>query len=223
MKALMAILPFLLLARAFAADAPSHSSAHPSKGNVHRFLIERSFQPGALDGLDAATRQKVNANNASVGVRWLYSYANADRTKTFCLYEGPSEAAVRSAATLNGLPVDGVTEVPVDLDPGSQAHPGAGAAAHTAAAAAGGNHRYLIERTFPAGALEGLDAAAKAKVNANNAQYGVNWVTSYATADKTRTFCIYEGPSEAAVREAATANQIPVDSVTEVPVTLGPK
>jgi hypothetical protein len=84
-------------------------------------------------------------------------------------------------------------------------------------------HRYLIERTFPAGALAGLDAAGKAKVNAVNAKYGVKWVTSYANADETKTYCIYKGPSEAAVRDAAKANGIPVDSVTEVPVTLTPK
>jgi hypothetical protein len=84
-------------------------------------------------------------------------------------------------------------------------------------------HRYLIERTFPAGALAGLDAAGKAKVNAVNAKFGVKWVTSYANADETKTYCIYKGPSEAAVRDAAKANGIPVDSVTEVPVTLTPK
>ena len=84
-------------------------------------------------------------------------------------------------------------------------------------------HRYLIERTFPAGALEGLDAAAKAKVNGNNASVGVKWIQSYANADKTKTFCVYEGPSEAAVRKAAELNKLPVDSVMEVPVTLLPK
>jgi hypothetical protein len=81
-------------------------------------------------------------------------------------------------------------------------------------------HRYVVERTFPKGALDGLDADAKAKVNANNANYGVHWVMSYANAEKTKTFCIYEGPNEAAIRDAAAANRIPVDSVTEVPVTL---
>jgi hypothetical protein len=84
------------------------------------------------------------------------------------------------------------------------------------------SHRYLIERTFPPGALAGLDAAVKARVNATNARFGVHWVTSYANADQTKTYCIYEGPSEAAVREAATANSIPVDAVVEVPVTLSP-
>lgn len=84
---------------------------------VHRYLIERTFPAGALEGLDAATKEKVNSNNASLGVRWVQSYANAAKTKTYCIYEGPSEAAVRKAAQLNKLPVDSVTEVPVDLTP----------------------------------------------------------------------------------------------------------
>jgi hypothetical protein len=83
-------------------------------------------------------------------------------------------------------------------------------------------HRYIVERTFPEGALDGLDATAKAQVNQTNARFGVRWVTSYATADKTRTFCVYEGPNELAIRDAAKANAIPVDSITEVPVTLDP-
>ncbi|HEV8693809.1 MAG TPA: hypothetical protein VGQ93_06440 [Lysobacter sp.] len=42
-------------------------------------------------------------------------------------------------------------------------------------------HRYLVERTFPSGALDRLDAAGKAKVNATNAKFGVNWVMSMPT------------------------------------------
>lgn len=83
-------------------------------------------------------------------------------------------------------------------------------------------HRYLIKRTFPAGALDGLDEAAKNKVNAANAEHRVKWIRSYATADKTVTFCIYEGPSEQAIREAAAANGLPVEEVFAVPVTLVP-
>ena len=71
-------------------------------------------------------------------------------------------------------------------------------------------------------ALDGLDAAGKAQINAINARYQVHWLMSYANASKTRTFCVYEGPSEQAVRQAAAANHIPVDAVTEVPVTLSP-
>ncbi|SDQ83867.1 Protein of unknown function [Pseudoxanthomonas sp. CF385] len=82
------------------------------------------------------------------------------------------------------------------------------------------NHRYVIQRSFPKGALDGLDAATKAKVNQTNARFGVKWLMSFANGDKTKTFCVYEGPTEAAIREAAKANHLPVDSITEVPVTL---
>jgi hypothetical protein len=111
MKALIALLATLVVLPAIADDTAT------ADGTVHRYLIERSFTAGALDGLDAATKEKVNANNATLGVRWLHSYANADKTKTFCVYEGPSEDAVRQAAALNGLPLDSVMEVPVDLTP----------------------------------------------------------------------------------------------------------
>ncbi|HXV39825.1 MAG TPA: DUF4242 domain-containing protein [Steroidobacteraceae bacterium] len=107
MKALIASLSLLVVAPALADDAP-----------LHRYLIERTFPAGALEGLDADTKARVNANNASVGVRWVQSFANADKTKTYCIYEGPSESAVREAALLNALPVDTVTEVPIDLLPG---------------------------------------------------------------------------------------------------------
>jgi len=114
MKSLIALSATLCLASAFAADGPAPSTAGPA---VHRYLIERTFPPGALAGLDAAAKAKVNATNAHFGVQWVTSYANADQTKTFCIYEGPSEAAVRSAATANNIPVDTVTEVPVTLTP----------------------------------------------------------------------------------------------------------
>jgi hypothetical protein len=179
----------------------------------HRFLIERTFPPHALDGLDAATKEKVNANNRAVEVAWVHSYANADKTRTYCVYEGPSEAAVRQAAASNGLPVDAVVEVPVDLD--------SGLARRTVRPA--GIRRFVVERTFAPGALDGLDDAVKRAVNGKNAELGVRWVQSYANADKTKTYCIYEGPSEAAVREAAARNGLPVDRVVEVPEDLTPR
>ena len=105
MKTLIAILGALLIgtAAAQAGDAPTRSAAAPPTGGVHRYLVERTFPAGALDGLDAALKAKVNANNAKFGVHWVMSYANAAKTKTYCVYEGPSEAATREAATANAL------------------------------------------------------------------------------------------------------------------------
>jgi predicted dinucleotide-utilizing enzyme len=117
MKTIVAALCLALSVPAIAADVSTQNASAAAAPSIHRYLIERTFPPGALKGLDAATKQKVNANNASVGVRWVESFANADETKTYCVYEGPSEAAVRQAAELNKLPVDKITEVPVTLSP----------------------------------------------------------------------------------------------------------
>lgn len=118
MKTLISILaPLIFTASALAAEPAKTADAAQPAQTIHRYLIERTFPAGALAGLDATTKAKVNTNNATVGVRWVQSYANAEKTKTFCVYEGPSEAAVRKAAELNGLPVDSVMEVPVTLLP----------------------------------------------------------------------------------------------------------
>lgn len=85
------------------------------------------------------------------------------------------------------------------------------------------DRRYMILRTFPAGALDGVNAEVKKVVNENNRSVGVTWVQSYANPDKTKTFCIYTGPSEAAVRQAAKLNNLPVDSVCEIPNLLTPQ
>lgn len=95
---------------------PAPAVAPPPPGH-QRFLILRTFPAGALDGLDAAKKAGVNANNAKHEARWLYSYANAEKNRTFCLYEGPHERSVRDAAAANGLPVDEVVAVPVVLLP----------------------------------------------------------------------------------------------------------
>jgi Protein of unknown function (DUF4242) len=117
MQKFIGLLSVLFISHAFAADVTPQPAAAPTSSVMHRYLVERTFPAGALKGLDAATKKQVNANNASVGVRWVQSYANADETKTFCVYEGPSVAAVRKAADLNKLPVDSITEVPVTLLP----------------------------------------------------------------------------------------------------------
>jgi hypothetical protein len=81
--------------------------------------------------------------------------------------------------------------------------------------------RFMVERTFP----EGLDvpitsdgAKACLSIVDRNGSNGVTWVHSYVTTDKKKTYCIYDGPNEAAIREAAEKNGLPVDSVVPVSV-----
>jgi hypothetical protein len=84
-----------------------------------RFMVERTFTDGLLvptndDG--AGAMLGVVDTNSELGVTWVHSYVSADKTKTFCIYDGPNPEAIRDAATKNGLPVDAVSQVSV-LDP----------------------------------------------------------------------------------------------------------
>jgi hypothetical protein len=84
-----------------------------------RYMVERTFADGLAipitEGGAAACLNVVN-NNAHEGVTWVHSYVSTDKTKTYCIYDGPNEKAIRAAAQENGLPVDSVSEVRV-LDP----------------------------------------------------------------------------------------------------------
>jgi hypothetical protein len=81
--------------------------------------------------------------------------------------------------------------------------------------------RYLVERTFADGLeIPMTDAGAEAcsRVVGTNAEEAVTWLHSYVTADKKKTFCIYDGPSPEAIRRVAERNRLPVDRITQVSV-----
>jgi len=73
---------------------------------------------------------------------------------------------------------------------------------------------FLIERQF-ADELE-LSGADVTAIKAVNADAGVNWLFSFLSADRKKTYCLYEAPSADAIRVAARLNQIPADLVIEV-------
>jgi hypothetical protein len=73
---------------------------------------------------------------------------------------------------------------------------------------------FLIERQF-AEELQ-LDASGAAAIKAVNEDAGVNWLFSFLSADRKKTYCLYEAPSAEAIREAARLNKIPADVVIEV-------
>ncbi|PWG02901.1 DUF4242 domain-containing protein [Sphingosinicella humi] len=81
--------------------------------------------------------------------------------------------------------------------------------------------RYLVERSFPDGLnipTNDVGAEACCGVVARNAGEGVSWVHSYVSADKTRTFCIYDAPTPDAICNVAEKNGLPVDAIYEVRV-----
>jgi hypothetical protein len=73
---------------------------------------------------------------------------------------------------------------------------------------------FLIERQF-AEALA-LDADAVEGIFAVNDEVGVRWVTSFLSADKRKSYCLYEAESEAAIIEAARRAGVPADVIVAV-------
>ncbi len=73
---------------------------------------------------------------------------------------------------------------------------------------------YLIERNF-AEQLEVSPEAAAGIIRIND-DVGVRWLYSFLSADKMKTYCLYEASSVELIREAARRNGLPADVVIEV-------
>jgi hypothetical protein len=73
---------------------------------------------------------------------------------------------------------------------------------------------YVIERTF-AEQLD-LDSDDVSLIDEINADEGVRWLFSFLSADRRRTYCLYEAPSPDAIVAAAQRAEMPADIITEV-------
>jgi hypothetical protein len=73
---------------------------------------------------------------------------------------------------------------------------------------------YIIERQF----AEQLDLTGDdvREIDEVNADEGIRWLFSFLTADKRRTYCLYEAPSTDAIIAAAKRLELPADAIVEV-------
>ena len=73
---------------------------------------------------------------------------------------------------------------------------------------------YMIERTF----ADQLDLTNDdvQLIEEINADEGVQWLFSFLSADRRRTYCLYEAPSPEAIIAAARRANVPADAVVEV-------
>ena len=80
---------------------------------------------------------------------------------------------------------------------------------------------FMIERNF----ATALNVSAKevAAVMDSNALVGVKWLHSFLSADKRKTYCLYEAESGDAIREAARRAGLPADVVIELAGELRPE
>jgi hypothetical protein len=73
---------------------------------------------------------------------------------------------------------------------------------------------FLVERNFAEQLNVTPDGASS--INRVNADVGVQWLISFLSADKKKTYCLYEAPNAEAIREAARRNNVPADHIIEV-------
>ena len=78
---------------------------------------------------------------------------------------------------------------------------------------------FMIERNF----AEQLDLSDDTVVAVSkiNGDIGVNWVFSFLSADKRKTYCLYEAKDPEAIREAARRANVPADNIVEVSQAFG--
>ncbi|CCG03640.1 conserved protein of unknown function [Blastococcus saxobsidens DD2] len=79
---------------------------------------------------------------------------------------------------------------------------------------------FMIERRY-ADDLE-LTADDADGVNRINSDESVQWLYSFLSADKRKTYCLYEAPSAEAIRRAAARAGLPADVIVEMTGTLRP-
>jgi hypothetical protein len=73
--------------------------------------------------------------------------------------------------------------------------------------------RFIIERNF----AERFEVTKEGDhVQRINDAEGVKWISSFLSADKRKTYCLYEAPSAEAIRRAAERAGLPADVITQV-------
>ena len=79
---------------------------------------------------------------------------------------------------------------------------------------------FLIERNF-AEAVE-ADPEFDATIKAVNDEIGIQWLFSFLSADKRKSYCLYEAPNPEAIRAAARRLGVPADTIVQVGSEIGP-
>lgn len=73
---------------------------------------------------------------------------------------------------------------------------------------------FMVERRY----ADELEASAELAdgINRINQEEDVRWLYSFLSADKRKTYCLYEAPSPEAIKRAAKRAGLPADVIVEV-------
>jgi HEAT repeat protein len=81
--------------------------------------------------------------------------------------------------------------------------------------------RFLIERNFAEQVQ--LNKTAADDIKRINDDESIKWLFSFLSADKKKTYCLYEAQNAEAIRVAARRLNIPADVIVEVGSELRPE
>jgi hypothetical protein len=73
---------------------------------------------------------------------------------------------------------------------------------------------FLVERNFAQDLM--LDDAVASRIRHINDEIGIQWLYSFLSTDKRKTYCLYEAPNAEAIRVAAGRLDLPADVIIPV-------
>lgn len=79
---------------------------------------------------------------------------------------------------------------------------------------------FMVERRY-AERLE-VSAEGAAEINRINGDEGVRWLSSFLSADRRKTFCLYEAADAETIHRAAQRAGLPSDVVVELSGEVSP-
>jgi hypothetical protein len=82
-----------------------------------RYIITRDTGTLTRETLDIAGRKSNEVLSEMPGVLWIRSYVSDADGKIYCEYDAPNPEAIREHARRAGLPVDGISEVSLEINP----------------------------------------------------------------------------------------------------------
>jgi uncharacterized protein DUF4242 len=80
---------------------------------------------------------------------------------------------------------------------------------------------FLIERQFAEEIA--VDDAMAGQIKEVNDEIGVQWLYSFLSADRRKSYCLYEAPNADAIRAAAKRLNVPADTIIELSGQVRPE
>jgi hypothetical protein len=83
-----------------------------------RFIVERTLPRLSSEELQAIGKKVIEVAAQLPGVTWIKSSISESEGKSYCEFEAPNREAVLEHSKKAGLPVDKISAVEIEVNPG---------------------------------------------------------------------------------------------------------